>query len=32
MMSTTSDFWLATPGFPESLIEEEADYAAGGTF
>jgi hypothetical protein len=27
-----TDFWLAIPGFCESLIEAEADYAAGRTF
>jgi hypothetical protein len=27
-----TDFWLAIPGFRESLIEAEADYAAGRTF
>lgn len=27
-----TDFWLAIPGFRESLIESEADYAAGRTF
>jgi hypothetical protein len=26
-----SDFWLAIPGFRESLREAEADYAAGRT-
>jgi hypothetical protein len=26
-----TDFWLAIPGFCESLIEAEADYAAGRT-
>lgn len=25
-------FWLVVPGFRESLIEAEADYAAGRTF
>ena len=27
-----TDFWLATPGFRESLIEAEADIAAGRTY
>ena len=27
-----TNFWLATPGFGESLIEAEVDYAAGRTF
>lgn len=27
-----TDFWLAIPGFRESLIEAGADYAAGRTF
>lgn len=27
-----TDFWLAIPGFRESLVEAEADYAAGRTF
>ncbi|WP_204158457.1 hypothetical protein [Mycolicibacterium mucogenicum] len=27
-----TDFWLAVPGFRESLIEAEADVAAGRTF
>ncbi len=27
-----TDFWLAVPGFRESLIEAEADIAAGRTF
>jgi hypothetical protein len=27
-----TDFWLAIPNFRESLIEAEADYAAGRTF
>ncbi|MEE3751887.1 hypothetical protein [Mycobacterium intracellulare] len=27
-----TDFWLALPGFRESLIEAEADYGAGRTF
>ena len=27
-----TDFWLSVPGFRESLIEAEADYAAGRTF
>jgi hypothetical protein len=27
-----TDFWLAIPGFRESLIEAAADYAAGRTF
>ena|ERR1700687_824337 len=27
-----SDFWLAIPGFGKSLIEADADYAAGRTF
>ncbi|GAB5901802.1 hypothetical protein OKHIL_76130 [Mycolicibacterium mageritense] len=27
-----ADFWLAIPGFRESLIQAEADYAAGRTF
>jgi hypothetical protein len=27
-----ADFWLSIPGFRESLIEAEADYAAGHTF
>jgi hypothetical protein len=26
-----TDFWLSIPGFRESLIEAEADYAAGRT-
>jgi PHD/YefM family antitoxin component YafN of YafNO toxin-antitoxin module len=27
-----TDFWLSVPGIRESLIEAEADYAAGRTF
>jgi hypothetical protein len=27
-----TDFWLTIPGFRESLVEAEADYAAGRTF
>lgn len=27
-----TDFWLALPGFRESLIEAQADYGAGRTF
>ena len=27
-----TDFWLAIPGFRESLIEAEVDYATGRTF
>jgi hypothetical protein len=27
-----TDFWLAIPGFRESLLEAEADIAAGRTF
>ncbi|MFL0289156.1 hypothetical protein ACJH6H_28360 [Mycobacterium sp. SMC-21] len=27
-----TDFWLAVPGFRESLLEAEADIAAGRTF